>query len=145
MGGVQYVAHQCNCLTRRSAGFAHEVFDRFPEANIYAERPDRDYRPPPHLMPGNIVVRGRVINMLAQYFPGVPRYPDSALDGRAARLRYFAECLVKVSRLPGIESVAFPWRIGCNMAGGDWDAYRRTIDAFADLSPGIGVFLVKKS
>jgi hypothetical protein len=38
---------------------------------------------------------------------------------------------LRVAKLPDLESIAFPWRIGCNLGGGDWAAYLGTITNFA--------------
>lgn len=116
----QYIAHQCNCLTNKSAGTAKAIFDAFPYANTYATRVEAD-------VPGKIIVLGNgkdqryVINMFGQYYPGKPKYPNSALDGTFIREKYFHQCLLRVSKLDGLKSIAFPWRIGCNLGGGVWE------------------------
>jgi O-acetyl-ADP-ribose deacetylase (regulator of RNase III) len=140
----QYILHQCNCLTNRSAGLAKSVFERFPYANIYAERQDA-HVPSLGCQMGDIVVRGDgkeqrfVINALAQYYPGRPKYPDSRRDGYEARRSAFRECLNKVAKLEGITSIAFPDHIGCSMAGGDWTLYKAMIVEWADENPNIAV------
>ena len=69
----QYIVHQLNCLTNRSAGLAKSMFDKFPYANVYA------YRTYPHTPGeserlGSIVVRGNgkdqryIIGIYGQYF-----------------------------------------------------------------------------
>jgi O-acetyl-ADP-ribose deacetylase (regulator of RNase III) len=126
----QYIAHQCNCLTQNSAGTAKSIFDKFPYANTYANRTEPDKM-------GSIKILGNgqdqrfVINMFAQYYPGKSKFPKSTLDGTAVRLDCFYKCLLRVARLPDLESIAFPWRIGCNLGGGDWAAYLGTITNFA--------------
>ena len=86
---------------------------------------------------GDIVVSGDgederfVINMLAQFYPGKPKFPESAKDGFGARRAAFANCLLKILRIPDLHSVAFPWGIGCWMAGGNWDEYLPIIKRFA--------------
>jgi O-acetyl-ADP-ribose deacetylase (regulator of RNase III) len=32
----QYIAHQCNCYSRRGAGLASAIFKAFPWADVYA-------------------------------------------------------------------------------------------------------------
>ena len=134
---ARYICHQCNCLTRRSAGLAAEIFGRYPWANIYSERTDGRHEPVEGRLPGDIVISGDgeskrfVINMLAQFYPGKPKFPDSAKDGFKARRVAFANCLLKMWRIPDLHSVAFPWRIGCSMAGGDWEIYLSMIERFA--------------
>jgi len=115
-----YLCHQCNCVTNRAAHLAAAVFDKYPHADIYSGRLLHD-------IPGAIVTRGNgkderfVINMLGQYYPGSPKYPNSPQDGRAARLTYFWRCLLEMKELDG--DFAFPWTIGCGAAGGDWARY----------------------
>lgn len=127
----KYLCHQCNCITQRAAHLSQDVFTKYPYANIYSgrETPDR---------PGYIIVRGNgqdqryVINMLGQYYPGKPKYPNSSLDGLAPREKYFHQCLLRVANIPNLESVAFPWRIGCGAAGGIWEHYLATLTNFAN-------------
>jgi hypothetical protein len=122
----QYLAHQCNCITRRAAHLAREVFRRYPEANIYRDRAAAD-------VPGTIDVRGRVINMLAQYRPG------NVARERAVRETWFQSCLLQIGDISGLASIAFPYQIGCGAAGGDWEHYRRMIDEFARDRPDVVV------
>ena len=53
-----YIAHQCNCTSRWGLGASKAIFARFPDADVYAGRVAND-------VPGHILVRGRIINMLA--------------------------------------------------------------------------------
>ena len=38
-----------------------------------------------------------------------------------AREKYFYHGLLRLSKVPDLESVAFPWRICCGLGGGNWD------------------------
>ena len=126
----QYIAHQCNCITTKGAHLSAAMFARFPHANIYRGRAKPDE-------PGTIIVRGGnpderlVINMLAQFYPGKPKFPDSPKDGYAARQSYFRDCLEKISNLRNLQSIAFPYQIGCGAAGGSWPAYLNLLQEFA--------------
>jgi O-acetyl-ADP-ribose deacetylase (regulator of RNase III) len=126
----KYIAHQCNCLTTNSAGAALAIFTKYPYSNTYENRVDPDE-------PGTIQIMGDgqeqryVINMLAQYYPGKPKYPDSILDGIKARQKHFHICLLKIAKIKDLTSIAFPWKIGCNLAGGDWEYYFGTLKNFA--------------
>src|SRR5581483_6177329 len=119
-----------NCVTNRAAHLSKDVFKKFPWADIYTKREFHD-------QPGTIIVRGNgadqryVINMLGQYYPGNPKFPESKQDGTAIRETYFHRCLGQVAKIQNLESVAFPWRIGCGAAGGDWDKYLKLIERFA--------------
>lgn len=126
----KYIAHQCNCLTTGSAGVAKLIFERFPYSDTYSSRTDAD-------VPATIKILGNgddqryVINMFGQYYPGKPKYPDATLDGTKTRERYFHQCLMKVINIPELESIAFPYKIGCNLAGGNWNNYFGTLENFS--------------
>jgi hypothetical protein len=135
---AKYICHQCNCVSQKSAHLAKSVFSAFPYANVYKERTF------PHIPSeknnntlGNIIVRGDgqdqrfVINMLAQYYPGSPKFPHSNKDGYKVREAAFQQCLIKISQISDPESISFPWMIGCGAAGGNWDVYLPMIDQFA--------------
>jgi len=128
----QFICHQCNCVTNRSAHLARIVFQHFPYADIYSKRVIPDEL-------GNIVIRGNgkdqryVIALLGQYYPGRSKYPRGKKDGVLTREVAFMHCLDKVLLIKNLRSVAFPWKIGCGAAGGDWETYRRLIKFFAEL------------
>lgn len=115
---------------------ASDVFRRYPWADIYSGR-THGCEPPEGQRPGDIVTRGNgsderfVINMLAQFYPGKPKFPKSAKDGSRARRVAFANCLLKILRIPNLHSVAFPWGIACGAAGGDWGRYLPMLERFA--------------
>lgn len=126
----KYLCHQCNCITKRSAHLAKTVFEYYPYADVYTTRIEPD-------KPGTIIVRGNgedqrfVIALLGQYYPGKPKYPNSILDGTKVREKNFHIALMAVARIPNLESIAFPWRIGCGAAGGNWENYLGTITNFS--------------
>lgn len=138
----QYIAHQCNCLTTNSAGVARLIFDKYPFSNVYKDRMS-----PSEI--GTIDIRGDgendrfVINMFAQYYPGHSRYPESSKDGIAARKQYFQDCLDLISKIKDIKSIAFPWKIGCRLAGGNWDDYYSMLEKFADNNSHIDVVIYR--
>ena len=121
-----YLCHQCNCVTKRSKHLSKTVFTEFKYADIYSKRKDPS-------QPGTIVLCGDgqekryVINMLGQYYPGC-KYPSSKKDGKLARISNFRNCLERMRALEG--DFAFPWRIGCGAAGGDWKIYLDIIKEF---------------
>lgn len=134
----KYIAHQCNCLTENSAGTAKAIFDKYPHANTYARRVKSETGETTNIdVPGTIIILGDgqdqryVINMYAQYYPGRPKFPKSTLDGTVIRQNYFYKCLLRIAKIPDLESVAFPWRIGCNLGGGDWEYYLGVLSNFA--------------
>jgi len=127
----KYIAHQCNCISKNSAGIAKDIFNKFPYANTYSDRGEPDN-------PGTIKIVGDgqeqryIINMYAQYYPGKSKYPDAKLDGILTREQYFYKCLGKIAKIPDLESIGFPWMIGCGIAGGDWAWYLGQINIFTN-------------
>lgn len=127
----KYIAHSCNCISSRAAGVAKSIFDKYPYGDTYACRKLPD-------VPGTISILGNgydfryIINMFSLYYPGNPKYPNSSLDGMRAREKYFHQCLMKVSRIENLESIAFPYKISCNLGGGNWDHYLGTLTNFAN-------------
>ncbi len=141
----QYICHQCNCISYKSKHLAKDIFCKFPYADIYTGRKSGD-----HCM-GDIIVKGNgkneryVINMLAQFYPGRPKYTESKLDGFKARELAFSTCLAKIAQIEGLETIAFPYGIGCGAASGNWTAYQCMIEEFSDkVGDSVKVVLIKK-
>ena len=131
---AQCIAHQCNCLTRTSSGVARQIFSRFPNSDIYSGREAPNE-------PGHIVIKrdgGKIIiNMLSQFEPGGP---GGEMDSEDDRRRYFESCLDEIPMIEGLSSVAFPFRIGCGLAGGDWEGvYEPMLNDFAKRMKARGI------
>ena len=138
-----YLCHQCNCVTNRSAHLARIVFRAFPYADVYTERKTPD-------VPGTIILRGNgqdqryVVALFGQYYPGKTKYPNSPKDGWAARFQFFQMALEELKKLPE-GSFAFPWRIGCGAAGGNWDDYYAALEDFAGaISNDVVIYRLEK-
>jgi O-acetyl-ADP-ribose deacetylase (regulator of RNase III) len=123
----KYIIHQTNTISNGgAAGIARVLFDQYPYADCYTSRTEQS-------VAGTIDVRGNgedqrfVINLHGQVYPGGCRYPLSTLDGLAAREKYFYRGLLRVAKIENLESVGLPWRIGCGIAGGDWEHYLQII------------------
>ncbi len=129
----KFLVHQTNCFSNsRALGLAAAVFEKHPYANCYLDRKEQS-------IPGTIDVRGNgidqrfVINLHGQVYPGKPKHPRSALDGTFARETYFRQGLDHIAQIPNLESVAFPFNIGCGLAGGNWENYLAILADFANL------------
>lgn len=139
---IQYIAHQCNCCSQKTAGLARQIFDKFPWSDVTVL--DTETR-----RLGNIFIAGDgydkryVIDMFAQYYPG-RSYPDGK-DSENERKKNFLLCLKKISGIKNMKSIAFPNGIGCGLAGGDWDWYKYAINIFANEIRDIDVevFIVR--
>lgn len=137
----QYICHQTNCVSNGgAAGIARAIFDQFPYADCYSRRINPD-------VPGTIDICGgefarHIINMHAQFYPGSPQYPHSNKDGYVVREQYFQQCLDLIGALDKLQSVAFPWMIGCGIAGGSWPTYLTMLTNFAIQMEDRGVNVV---
>jgi O-acetyl-ADP-ribose deacetylase (regulator of RNase III) len=125
----KYIVHQTNCVTTgQAAGIAKAIFDKYPYSNCYYDRikPSK---------PGTIDIRGDganqrfVINLHGQIFPGCGL--NSNLDNLKARQKYFYHCLLRIAKISNLESIAFNYKIGCGMAGGNWDYYSKVLENFS--------------
>jgi len=124
---ISFIAHQCNCVTLRARGLAEAIFETFPSADIYKNRKEADKA-------GTIIIRGKVINMLAQVYPG----PPTTSESEAMRLHWFKACLEKMKEEldpTTTKSVAFPYKIGCGLAKGYWPHYRQALKEFVVAVP----------
>lgn len=148
---AKYIVHQCNCISKTWSGLAYGIFQKYPYSNIYQERKIGKFI---H-KPGEIYTRGDgngkryVINATAQIYPGKPNghgflnFNDAAKD----RKQFFYDCLMAIADIKDLNSVAFPYKIGCGLAGGDWNFYSKTIDKFAtyvEKKDDVQVFIIKR-
>ena len=150
---IQYIVHQTNCLCVRSHGLSESIAQVYPWSDVYSQRrhiPGRNLAIPEHRSkPGSISIfknpnhGPHVICLHAQYDFGTPRqkqrlweYKDTSHN----REYWFKQCLEQVKHLKP-ESLAFPWKIGCGLAGGNWEKYYPMI---VELSNYCDVTLVYK-
>lgn len=135
---AQIIAQQCNCVSKQGKGLSADIAKTFPHADFYTLRTSPS-------IPGTIEVRGGkgkrfVCAMYAQYYPGPPRNGDTS-DQREG---WFRECLDRISKIKNLRHIAFPDKIGCGLAQGDWDAYYALLYTFSEQNPNIRVTIVSK-
>jgi len=124
--------HQCNCTSTYSKGLSSAIFKRWPHAEAYKGRSRNS-------QPGTIDVKGEegkkrlVINLFGQYGPGKPK--ASGNDTKQSRANYFRQGLDSIAKLPNLKSLAFPFHIGCGLAGGSWIEYEKMLKHFASQLP----------
>jgi len=130
---IQYIAQQCNCVTTYGRGLFTAIKNKYKWADTYSTNKNR--------IPGTIDIKGNgkdkrfVINMYAQKNVGKHSFEK--------RIEWFKQCLYQISQIDGISEIAFPYKIGCGMGGGDWSVYRQMIKTFSDENPNIQVFIIK--
>ena len=137
----KYIVHQTNCVSNGASGLAEQIFRKFHYANIYTSRkfeyPDK---------PGTIRLAGNgkdmrfVVNLMGQINPGGPKYPD---DTEFKRQEYFTSGMIQLLTIKDLDSVAFPYGIGCGLAKGNWNWYEAELNKFADKAPNVKFVLYK--
>ena len=125
----QYIAHQTNCFSKTAGGIAQAIFQKYPYSNTYATRTQPNIPNTIDIL-GNGIDQRLIINMYAQVYPGAPKYPLSTKDGIEAREKYFYQCLLRISKIPNLQSIAFPFGIGCGLVGGNWENYLGKLTLF---------------
>lgn len=121
------IVHGCNCLNTFGAGIAKQIREQYPEANAADQRTvrgDKKKLGTIRVVPSN----GRfIVNLYSQYdHGGLGRggvYVDyDALENGMLELRTWA---FQMDKWP---KIGMP-RIGCGLAGGEWDIVESIIDA----------------
>lgn len=128
------IFHQCNCESTYAKGLALDINKKFPYADIYKNDVKRE--------PGSVIIcspdkeskssEPHIACLLAQYNRGKPN--KYGTDTYNDRKKWFASALndfVKKSSNLKIKTLAFPYKIGCGLAGGTWDDYLTMINDFA--------------
>jgi len=141
-----FVVQQCNCLTLKPHGKSEGIVRAHPETGPYKNRVSGGQRTAKEEcrgIPGTLHVAGNVVCFLAQWRPGKPdssyfrRYPESEPpETTEQREKWFQECLDRLGEMcQEPVAIAFPDRIGCQMAGGNWNRYEKMISRFAASLP----------
>ncbi len=143
--GKQYIAHQCNCILRGNGvggGLYAQIVKRYPHADVYAQA-----SPTKMSKRGSIIVRAdengenKVISMFSQTFPGKANTTDDTKD---LRKQWFISCIESIFKIEGITEVAFPYLIGCGLAGGDWEDYETLLNFYAEqVKDSVKVYIYK--
>jgi O-acetyl-ADP-ribose deacetylase (regulator of RNase III) len=145
---ADYIVQQCNCLSTKPHGLSETIAKKWPEADPYSVRRKLNGRNmaviSDRAVAGTILVLGKVICAFGQVAMGKPGRFDSVgrPDSAADRLNYFKACLGQIALLKP-KSIAFPYKIGCGLAGGDWPTYEAVLQAWSTANPDIDVTLYK--
>lgn len=155
----QYIVQQTCCTAVRPHGLSETIAREMPGCDPYALRKKfkgnwavEEDRPEP----GSLLIFQReegasIICAFAQYYHGKPNVYSSKdplslnrEDGSAKRFEYFKSCLVLIAELKP-KSVAFPYKIGCGLAGGSWALYEKTLNEWSESNPEIDIKIYRLS
>ena len=145
---AEILIHQANCFCKMKSGVAKAITDRFPEvawADSKTQPGDRNKlgKVGPVILPDhrgtNIKI---VLNCYSQYNWG--------RDSRKTDYEAYYTCLEKVRKFAEDKrmNVCAPFKMGCSLAGGDWDICQMmfekvfaesTIICFICRHPDIGI------
>lgn len=135
------MCQQCNCVTMIPHGLSEQISKKYQWANIYSSRKmkTRNCTSEPSI-PGTIQVTTsptesrKVIHMFGQVLPGKPnsftRYYKHIIlkDDPDDRVNYFKMCIKELDTLKLNCQVAMPYKIGCGLAGGNWEIYKKILE-----------------
>ena len=140
------ILHQCNCVSTKPVGLANSIFNKYPYANIYKNRIEEYYTPKELGLytPGTIIVsygHKIIINLFGQLNPGKPNIIETSNKRQAYFLKGLKDIDAWLIDHPEIKSIAVPYKIGCGMAGGNWETYSSYLQCFADDHPNIDIVI----
>nr|QBK87161.1 MAG: SNF2 subfamily protein [Marseillevirus LCMAC201] len=158
------IVQQCNCLTVKAHGLSEYLGQKL-GANPYQKRKAIPGRRNLAIKEnrtkiGTIRIYSRkktrpfhVACLFSQFTPGKPNvfYQDvctdhDIVDDAANRIEWFKQCLqllVKKIDSLGCKTVAFPYGLGCGLAGGDWKVYSSIITDWAHQHTDLKVIFMK--
>ena len=160
------IAQQCNCVTIKPHGLSASIASKYAYGDLYGKRTGKTANranPASQDTPGTCIlarppcdVIGPVVAcLMGQIAPGKPgswskKYnvpPDK--DNAICRLKYFKSALNELAEAcqkEGWKLVAFPYSIGCGLAGGSWSDYSTMLEDFSrDVSVfGVSVVVCKR-
>jgi hypothetical protein len=122
---ADYIVQQCNCVSKTHLGLSSAIKKKF-KISFYGQNDTR--------LPGTVVIKQRIVAFFAQVSPG-----KSKIENREA---LFQQCL-DAFQPPEGSSIAFPFGIGCGLAGGLWPNYFTMINTWAMKNPSLKVFIYK--
>ena len=142
MTHVDAICHQVNCLTVKSHGLSRLLAEKYPWSDIYSFRKQLGRRNLATLdtrgVPGTIRVFEKTANptivcFLSQWDYGKCGRSNRCIqpykDSEENRTMWFEQCLHVLGKTP-LSTIAFPFKIGCGLAGGHWDTYCKLLKEF---------------
>ena len=127
-GNFNFFVQQVNCKGVMGAGLAKQIRDKYPAVYydyINAIKYENATLGHVLLSPAN----GRIcVCLFSQYGYG--------RDKRYTDYEAFSKCLTALQRMisdyPAEYTIAFPYGIGCGLAGGDWNIIRPMLEQFSE-------------
>lgn len=117
-GEVEFLMHCCNCQNAFGSGIAKEIRERIPSAY---EADTVHHRRANGSILGSVSTDGSVLNLYGQDYFG--RKSSLMNDNFSRQLSYVAlvEAMLEASKyVPKGSTIAVPYLMGCDRAGGDW-------------------------
>jgi O-acetyl-ADP-ribose deacetylase (regulator of RNase III) len=140
---VECIVQQCNCLAVKNHGLSKAISKKYPWSDLYKQRRAVRNRnlaiPEDRGLPGTIEIMKSpqrnipdVVCLLAQWDFGVgnKRNIEPYKDTKENRQKWFHECMMKLGESE-YQKIAFPFKIGCGLAQGDWKEYLKMIKDMA--------------
>jgi len=122
--------HQGNVKSTGAKHLAWKLFQAFPYANVYKDGA-RTARVVGAFEIRESAASPSVVVLYGQRYPGASKWNN---DTPELRMTWFESALNALGRhLRTLEkpvTLAFPHKIGCGAAGGDWTKYRAMLDTF---------------
>lgn len=122
-----FICHQVNCKGKMGSGVAKQVREKYPMAYKAYLSLCNDEKCDPHSLLGRAqFIYGTekiIVNMFAQdrYGRDGAQYTDYAA---------FSSCLYEIGRSVALgERIAMPYKIGCGLAGGNWNTVYEMISS----------------
>lgn len=155
------IVQQCNCLAVRPYGLSKSIADKFEHGDHYASRrgigkknlsvqEDRDEPGTTVIIEGKpyiacIMGQWQMGKNNSSYYrgeDGINNYSDTRKN-REIWFKHGLSALGEWCMEEGVKSVAFPYMIGCGLAGGNWKTYLEMIIDFQRSYPKLKVVIYK--
>lgn len=160
------IVQQCNCITLKSLGLSKSIAQKLGVDPYALRRRDSTIKTVADVEssaePGTVSIHAGttayVACLYAQYAPGTcrKRYQSyerimalrNISESAEIREQWFRQALDALAHQlnqHNLKHVAFPYGIGCGLAGGEWSRYVAMIEQWSAMHPDLSVDIVRKS
>jgi O-acetyl-ADP-ribose deacetylase (regulator of RNase III) len=144
--GIECIMHGCNTLNIMGAGIAKSISLRFPYAFYADKTAHRRAKIANKSLLGtfsHVSLPGdkHIINLYQQ-----SEIAENPLDSAPFRIMAFEAALIRALKFCkeiGVANVGLPHKIGCGLAGGNWNEVRNVISNVSETIHGLTIFIVK--